>query len=359
MQCRTASQKLFGEQGERVALQMVASVHGTVAGLVLVAIGEGDSAGGCLLFDQIASPDPIWGSYRDRGYDSLRSGPRGWPRRSRSARKRRSWPSTYRRFGRLCRDFRSRSLREAKADRRRYKASVSMGFAWHPRRRRKLPTSRPFSWTSDNGRVDAALAPVDVPCRSTRRARHIRADWPLTNNTGHSSSLAESGRLVRRTSHRVDPAAIAEEARTVRLDVGPPRRSVPVGDSSTPKSRTLTSLIMVRIHVPQPRILPISPHIFGFGNRWNIDEISVGLAFGRSRQRQPETKNALHSRPNGRRVSRGRFRVVGCGAFRLDFDGGLGGEAEETALFLPVTRQVFAQSQQPARRQRVGMSTCE
>jgi hypothetical protein len=33
----------------------------------------------------------------------------------------------------------------------------------------------------------------------------------------------------------------------------------------------------------------------------------------------------------------------------LDFDGGLGGEAEETALFLPVMRQVFAQSQQPAR----------
>src|SRR6202047_2986657 len=43
---------------------------------------RGHSAGGCLLFDQIASPDPIWGSYRDRGYDSLRSGPRGWPRRS-------------------------------------------------------------------------------------------------------------------------------------------------------------------------------------------------------------------------------------------------------------------------------------
>jgi hypothetical protein len=83
----------------------------------------------------------------------------------------------------------------------------------------KLPTSRPFSWTSDNGRVDAAMAPVDnVPCRSTRRARHIRADRPLTNNTGHSSRLAKSGRLVRRMSHRVDPAAIAEEARTVRLD---------------------------------------------------------------------------------------------------------------------------------------------
>jgi hypothetical protein len=36
-------------------------------------------------------------------------------------------------------------------------------------------------------------------------------------------------------------AAIAEEARTVRLDavLGPPRRSVPVGDSSTPESRIL------------------------------------------------------------------------------------------------------------------------
>ncbi len=43
------------------------------------------------------------------------------------------------------------------------------------------------------------------------------------------------------------------------------------------------------------------------------------------------------------------FEFVGCGAFRLGFDGGLGGEAEETALFLPVMRQVFAQSQQPAR----------
>src|ERR1700738_532086 len=61
-----------------------------------------------------------------------------------------------------------------------------------------------------------------------------------------------------RMSHRVDPAAIAEEARTVRLDavLGPPRRSIPVGDSSTPESRTLTPLIMVRIQVPQPGSRP-------------------------------------------------------------------------------------------------------
>jgi hypothetical protein len=56
--------------------------------------------------------------------------------------------------------------------------------------------------------------------------------WPPMATHGHlarSSGVAESGRLVRRMSHRVDPAAIAEEARTVRLDavLGPPRRSVP------------------------------------------------------------------------------------------------------------------------------------
>jgi hypothetical protein len=37
----------------------------------------------------------------------------------------------------------------------------------------------------------------------------------------------------------------------------------------------------------------------------------------------------------GRRVSQGHFRVVGCRAFRLDFEKGLGGETEELALFLP------------------------
>src|ERR1700726_2633122 len=93
----------------------------------------------------------------------------------------------------------------------------------------------------------------------------MRSNGPLANKKvaigGHrwpwvarSSGVAESGRLVRRMSPRVDPAAIAEEARAVRLDavLGPPRRSVPVGDSSTPESRTLTPLIMVRIQVPQP-----------------------------------------------------------------------------------------------------------
>ena len=75
---------------------------------------------------------------------------------------------------------------------------------------------------------------------------------------------------------RVDPAAIAEEARTVRLDavLGPPRRSVPVGDSS-PESRTLTPLIMVRIQVPQPGILLNSLRICSFLARRNSLETSA------------------------------------------------------------------------------------
>ena len=56
LQCRTASQKLFGERGERVALQMVASVHGTVAGLVFVAIGEGMLMGLVYFFTHLPHP---------------------------------------------------------------------------------------------------------------------------------------------------------------------------------------------------------------------------------------------------------------------------------------------------------------
>lgn len=56
LQCHTASQKLFGERGERVALQMVASVHGTVAGLVFVAIGEGMLMGLVYFFTHLPHP---------------------------------------------------------------------------------------------------------------------------------------------------------------------------------------------------------------------------------------------------------------------------------------------------------------
>src|ERR1700756_1987826 len=69
----------------------------------------------------------------------------------------------------------------------------------------------------------------------------------------------------------------------------------------------------------------------------------------------PETPKAGLWGAKGRRVSPGHFRVVGCRAFGLDLEEGLGDEPEELALFLPVMRQIFAQPQEPGRCQRDGM----
>lgn len=56
-QCLTASHRLFGPHGERIARQMVASVHGTLAGLVLVGIGEGILLG--IVYAIAGVPHPI------------------------------------------------------------------------------------------------------------------------------------------------------------------------------------------------------------------------------------------------------------------------------------------------------------
>lgn len=49
-QCTLASRRAFGRRGERIGQQIVASIHGTVAGLVLVGVGEGFLMGGIYLF---------------------------------------------------------------------------------------------------------------------------------------------------------------------------------------------------------------------------------------------------------------------------------------------------------------------
>jgi predicted PurR-regulated permease PerM len=56
-QCRVASTKLFGARGEILAAQMIASVHGTLNGLVLVAIGEGFLMGAAYMLTR--TPHPI------------------------------------------------------------------------------------------------------------------------------------------------------------------------------------------------------------------------------------------------------------------------------------------------------------
>ncbi len=56
-QARRASHRLFGEKGEEIAKMMAATVHGTVAGLVLVGIGEGVAMG--LVYVLTHLPHPI------------------------------------------------------------------------------------------------------------------------------------------------------------------------------------------------------------------------------------------------------------------------------------------------------------
>ena len=51
-----ASQRAFGAKGERIARQMVASVHGTVDGLVLVGLGEGFIMGVAYAFAGVPHP---------------------------------------------------------------------------------------------------------------------------------------------------------------------------------------------------------------------------------------------------------------------------------------------------------------
>lgn len=55
--CLAGSQRLFGEQGETLAKQMISSVHGTLAGLVLVGLGEGVIMG--VAYVLAGAPQPI------------------------------------------------------------------------------------------------------------------------------------------------------------------------------------------------------------------------------------------------------------------------------------------------------------
>ena len=55
-QCLTASHRIFGPRGEKIGRQMVASIHGTVNGLVLVGLGEGVVLGIIYFFTGVPHP---------------------------------------------------------------------------------------------------------------------------------------------------------------------------------------------------------------------------------------------------------------------------------------------------------------
>lgn len=59
-QSLNVSRRAFGKRGERIALQMIASVHGSVSGLVLVGIGEGMLMGLAYLVAGAPHPFLFW-----------------------------------------------------------------------------------------------------------------------------------------------------------------------------------------------------------------------------------------------------------------------------------------------------------
>jgi hypothetical protein len=145
-QMLAASARAFGPAGERVGRQIVASVHGTVDGLVLVGLGEGVVLGiGYViagvphptlfgLFTAIAAMVPF-GAAVAIGDRHRRTGHGG--------------------------DLRRRPFHPPEPDRQHHPPAVPLGPAWHPRRRRNLGIARPVPRPGDHGGADPALAGVD------------------------------------------------------------------------------------------------------------------------------------------------------------------------------------------------------
>ena len=156
-QMQKASARAFGPAGERVGRQMVASVHGTVDGLVLVGLAEGFIMGIAYviagvphptlfgLFTAVAAMVPF-GAAVAFGFAALFLLIQGSVSRHRH------------RCARHDRFIRRRSLLPPNPDRKNHTAAVPVGITWHPGRRRNLGPARPVPRPRNHGRPDAALA---------------------------------------------------------------------------------------------------------------------------------------------------------------------------------------------------------
>ena len=159
-QLQRASARAFGPGGERVGRQMIASVHGTVDGLVLVGLGEGFILGIGYLVTERATSHSVRSVHRHRRHGAV------W--RAAGVRYRGADPADarvggighhHRRAG-VRSDLRRRPLYPPDSNRQRDTAALSVGAARHPRWRRDLGTARPVPGTRDHGRPDAAVARV-------------------------------------------------------------------------------------------------------------------------------------------------------------------------------------------------------
>jgi hypothetical protein len=116
---------------------------------------------------------------------------------------------------------------------------------------------------SDADRLDTVVDPVKRHSLPPRFASKCRESLRKCSETQIVTEPTAHG------SRRRGPIAMTLWA-TARVE----RKIRSVAPSV--EQRTLTPSILVRIQVPQPRILPKVPRIFGFGNCCNSHGISVG-----------------------------------------------------------------------------------
>ena len=149
-----AARRLFGPQGEPMARQMIASIHGTVDGLLLVGLGEGVVLGIGYAFAGAPHPALLGFITAVGGADSDGRRHRGRVGRGVGAGGRPHGGSRYVARRRHGADLRRRPHDPAGADRRHHQAAVRVGAARHSRRRRDVRPAGICSWAR---RVMAAL----------------------------------------------------------------------------------------------------------------------------------------------------------------------------------------------------------
>ncbi len=155
-QLRRASRRAFGETGERVGGQIVASVHGTVTGLVLVGLVEGAVLG--VAYAIAGVPHPVLLGAASAVAAILPFGAGAVRFRCRPC-------------------VRHRPFRSAGADRRGDETALPMGAAGYSGRAGSVGPAGAVSRAGDHGGADAAVARLGEVRRKNAWPRYCESSW--------------------------------------------------------------------------------------------------------------------------------------------------------------------------------------